>query len=77
MNLSKFKISHLAVKYELIRPTSELAELQIEEQIFFVSRRFYTYYKIWRQMRTSKVDLDELFVIIEIWRHIILKLSIW
>ena len=34
------------VKHALIRLTSELAELQLKEQFFLVSRRFYSQIKI-------------------------------
>ena len=77
LNLSNFKVSLWEVKHGLIRLKSELAELQIEEQNFLVSCKFYTYNQIWRQMRTSNVVLTGVFVITEIWRQIILKLSIW
>ena len=77
LNLSNFKVSLWEVKHGLIRLTSELADLQTEEQNFFVSFKFYTYNKIWRQMRTSNVVPTRVFVITEIWRQINLKLCIW
>ena len=59
-----FKISLLTVKHGLIRLTSELAELQNEEQKYFVFCRFYLHLKIWRQMLHCKVGLLECFHIL-------------